>query len=340
MKTLRFSSSLFRINSTQTNKNGINSALRFSTTSNIWGPENRRYIPRRAVLYVPGSDERKLKKIPSLGADCIVMDCEDGVALSKKAAARSTIHRVLDKQEIDFMGKDCSVRFNSADSGLCELDMVEVLSAAHLPTTVHLPKVELPEQLDWFSEKLSHALGSRRLQEKLRLIIFTESAQSLLDLPAICRRGVELSRDAPFSLDGVVFGSDDFCADIGATRTNEAKELSFARQYVVTVAKAFKLQAIDLVYIDYKDLAGLKVQSEEGVGMGFTGKQVIHPGQVPVVQAAFSPPAEKIEWAKALIQAFEEHQKEGKGAFTFRGNMIDMPLLLQARNIVQLASSL
>ncbi|ROT80989.1 putative citrate lyase subunit beta-like protein [Penaeus vannamei] len=252
MKTLRFCSSLFRINSTQANKNGINPALRFSTTSTIWGPENKRYIPRRAVLYVPGSDERKLKKIPSLGADCIVMDCEDGVALSKKAAARSTIHRVLDKQEIDFMGKDCSVRFNSADSGLCELDMVEVLSAAHLPTTVHLPKVESPEQLDWFSEKLSHALGSRRLQEKLRLIIFTESAQSLLDLPAICRRGVELSRDAPFSLDGVVFGSDDFCADIGATRTNEAKELSFARQYVVTVAKAFKLQAIDLVYIDYK----------------------------------------------------------------------------------------
>ncbi|XP_047482350.1 citramalyl-CoA lyase, mitochondrial-like [Penaeus chinensis] len=212
MKTFGLCSSLFRINATQANKHGINSALRFSTTSTIRGPEKRRYIPRRAVLYVPGSDERKLKKIPSLGADCIVMDCEDGVALSKKFP--------------------------------------------------------------------------------------------------------------------------------GATRTNEAKELSFARQYVVTVAKAFKLQAIDLVYIDYKDLAGLKVQSEEGAGMGFTGKQVIHPGQVPVVQAAFSPPPEKIEWAKALIQAFEEHQKEGKGAFTFRGNMIDMPLLLQARNIVQLASSL
>ncbi|XP_042887508.1 citramalyl-CoA lyase, mitochondrial-like [Penaeus japonicus] len=340
MKTLRVCSSLFRINSTQANIHRIGSTLSFSTKCALQGPESQRYIPRRAVLYVPGSDERKLKKIPSLGADCIVMDCEDGVALSKKEVARSTIHRILDKQEIDFTGKDCSVRFNSADSGLCEPDMEEVLSAGHLPTTVHLPKVESPEQLEWFSEKLRLALGSRRPQEKLRLIIFTESAQSLLDLPAICRKGVELSHDAPFCLDGVVFGSDDFCADIGATRTNEAKELSFARQYVVTVAKAFKLQAIDLVYIDYKDLAGLKVQSEEGAGMGFTGKQVIHPGQVPVVQAAFSPPPEKIEWAKALIQAFEEHQKEGKGAFTFRGNMIDMPLLLQARNIVQLASSL
>ncbi|XP_068250039.1 citramalyl-CoA lyase, mitochondrial-like [Palaemon carinicauda] len=314
------------------------SVRNFSTTLQLHNVDARRYIPRRAVLYVPGSDERKLKKIPSLSADCIVMDCEDGVALSKKEAARSMIRRILDSQEIDFTGKDCSVRFNSVDSGLCEDDMREILSGAHLPSTVHLPKVESPQHLEWFAEKLKSVVKTSTSSEKLRLIIFTESATSLLDLPAICRRGVELSKDFPFELDGVVFGSDDFCADIGATRTNEAKELSFARQYVLTVAKAFKLQAIDLVYIDYKDLDGLKVQSEEGAGMGFTGKQVIHPGQVSVVQAAFTPRPEKVEWAAGLVQAFEEHQKEGKGAFTYKGHMIDMPLLLQARNILQMAS--
>ncbi|KAK7070212.1 hypothetical protein SK128_018770 [Halocaridina rubra] len=308
---------------------------KLSTSSSLM---DKRYIPRRAVLYVPGSDERKLKKIPSLSADCIVMDCEDGVALSKKEDARSTIHQILQSQAIDFSGKDCSVRFNSVDSGLCEDDMKEILSASHLPATVHLPKVESPQQLEWFAGKMKDILKNSNLSEKLRLIIFTESASSLLDLPAICRRGVELSKDSPFKLDGIVFGSDDYCADIGATRTNEAKELSFARQYVVTVAKAFKLQAIDIVYINYKDLDGLKVQSEEGAGMGFTGKQVIHPGQVPVVQAAFSPRPEKVEWAADLVKAFEEHQRAGKGAFTFRGHMIDMPLLLQARNILQMAS--
>ncbi|XP_064089478.1 citramalyl-CoA lyase, mitochondrial-like isoform X2 [Macrobrachium nipponense] len=228
------------------------STRNWSSTAALHAGGDKHYIPRRAVLYVPGSDERKLKKIPSLSADCIVMDCEDGVALSKKEAARSMIHQVLHSQEIDFTGKDCSVRFNSVDSGLCEDDMKEILAAAHLPSTVHLPKVESPQHLEWFAEKLKSVVKVSNISEKVRLIIFTESASSLLDLPAICRRGVELSKDSPFELDGIVFGSDDFCADIGATRTNEAKELSFARQYVVTVAKAFKLQAIDLVYIDYK----------------------------------------------------------------------------------------
>lgn len=315
------------------------SRVSLSTSSKYQSPSgDRKYIPRRAVLYVPGNDDRKLQKIPSLAADCIVLDCEDGVALSRKDAARSKIHHMLHTQGIDFTGKDCSVRFNSVESGLCEVDMQEILSAQHLPATVHLPKVDSPEHLTWFADRLKTLLATRTVEEKLRLVIFTESAESLLSLPDICRRGVDLSQDAPFLLDAIVFGSDDFCADIGATRTNEAKELLFARQYVVTVAKAFKLQAIDLVYIDYKDLEGLRHQSEEGAGMGFTGKQVIHPGQVPVVQAAFSPPPHKVEWAAALVEAFEHHQKEGKGAFTFRGNMIDMPLLLQARNILQLAA--
>ncbi|XP_042207440.1 citramalyl-CoA lyase, mitochondrial-like [Homarus americanus] len=309
-----------------------------SSASTFQALESKQYIPRRVVLYVPGSDERKLRKIPTIGADCVVMDCEDGVALSKKEAARSMIHTILQSQEIDFTGKDCSVRFNSVQSGLCEADMQEILSAKFLPSTVHLPKVDSVEHLEWFADKLKLALKDHKDAAKLRLIIFTESAESLLSLPEICRRGVELSRDAPFELDGIVFGSDDYCADIGATRTKEAKELAFARQYVVTVAKAFKLQAIDLVYIDYKDLGGLKIQSEEGAGMGFTGKQVIHPSQVPVVYAAFSPHPDKVEWAAALVQAFQQYQTEGKGAFTFRGQMIDMPLLLQARNILQIVS--
>ncbi|XP_045585391.1 citramalyl-CoA lyase, mitochondrial isoform X3 [Procambarus clarkii] len=313
--------------------------VNLSTTSNSLAQESKRYIPRRAVLYVPGNDDRKLNKIPSLRADCIVMDCEDGVALSKKESARSKIHHVLHSKEIDFTGKDCSVRFNSVESGLCEADMQEILSAKYLPSTIHLPKVDSPAHLEWFTDKLKFVMKGHNSSEKLRLIIFTESAESLLSLPEICRRGVELSRDAPFDLDGIVFGSDDFCADIGATRTNEAGELTFARQYVVTVAKAFKLQAVDLVYIDYKDLDGLRTQSEEGAGMGFTGKQVIHPDQVPVVQEAFSPRPEKVEWAASLVRAFEQHQQEGKGAFTFRGHMIDMPLLLQARNVLQLASN-
>merc|ERR1711963_684444 len=108
----------------------------------------------------------------------------------------------------------------------------------------------------------------------------------------------------------------------------------------IATTKAFRLQAIDLVDINFKDLDSLRVQCEEGARMGFNGKQVIHPAQIPVVQEAFAPSPEKISWATELIQAFEQHQQEGKGAFTFRGHMIDMPLLKQAQNIVDLSKAI
>ncbi|OXB79912.1 UNVERIFIED_CONTAM: hypothetical protein H355_000942 [Colinus virginianus] len=127
---------------------------------------------------------------------------------------------------------------------------------------------------------------------------------------------------------------------IGATSSKETHDILYARQKIIVTAKAFGLQAIDLVYIDFRDEDGLRRQSREGASMGFTGKQVIHPNQIAVVQEQFSPSPEKIEWAQELISAFEEHQRLGKGAFTFRGSMIDMPLLKQARNIVTLATAI
>ncbi|MCL4126873.1 UNVERIFIED_CONTAM: hypothetical protein GTU68_024546 [Idotea baltica] len=296
------------------------------------------YIPRRAVLYVPGNDERKLAKISKVKADCIVMDCEDGVALSKKDEARNTIHKYLQRKEDLFIGKDCSVRVNGIDSDLFESDLEAVLAGPLLPTTLLLPKVESQDHVLKFSEKLKHVCKSHDLRDKFRLILYVESAKSLLNLQSICESALTASERSPFILDGVVFGSDDFCADIGATRTSKAKELSFARQWTLTVAKAFKLQAIDVVYIDFKDLSGLKEQSDEGAQFGFTGKQVIHPSQIDIVQTAFSPSPEKLRWAQDLVVAFRDHQQEGKGAFTFHGNMIDMPLLLQAQNILRIAS--
>ena len=90
------------------------------------------------------------------------------------------------------------------------------------------------------------------------------------------------------------------------------------------------------MYIDYRDMEGLRRQSEEGAGWGFTGKQVIHPGQVKTVQRAFTPSQERREWAEQLMEAFHAHQQEGKGAFTFRGHMIDMPTVKQAQNVLDI----
>jgi citrate lyase subunit beta-like protein len=138
----------------------------------------------------------------------------------------------------------------------------------------------------------------------------------------------------------VVFGSDDFSADVGINGrySAEAFELTYARQKLVTICHLFEnAQPIDMVYINFKDLDGLKKQAEQGAAWGFTGKQVIHPQQVPIVQAAFSPSESSITWAKELIEAYERHEKEGKGAFTFRGQtMVDKPLLRKARHILNM----
>ena len=245
---------------------------------------------------------------------------------------------ILDEKSVDFGNSECSVRLNSVESGLCEEDIKVILGGPNLPDAVHLPKVDHPDEMAWFTNKVSEAVSAHPHEDiSMGFILFTESARSLLCLKKICEEAVYYhSMSGILVPEAIVFGSDDFVADIGATRTVDASELAYARQKVVVTAKAFGLQAIDLVHVGYKDLECLERQSLEGARMGFTGKQVIHPAQIPVVQKAFSPTLEKIEWATQLIKEFREHEKNGKGAFNFRDHMIDMPLVKQAQNIVDM----
>ncbi|XP_012878472.1 PREDICTED: citrate lyase subunit beta-like protein, mitochondrial [Dipodomys ordii] len=299
---------------------------------------NRKYIPRRAVLYVPGNDEKKIRKIPKLEVDCAVLDCEDGVAVNKKNEARIRIVKTL--EEFDLGPTEKCVRVNSVSSGLAGADLETLLQSRVLPSSLMLPKVEGPEEIQWFLDKFSFHLKGRKLEQPMNLIPFVETAMGLLNFKAVCEETVKIGPPLGLFLDAVVFGGEDFRASIGATSSKETQDILYARQKIVVVAKAFGLQAIDLVYIDFRDGDGLLKQSRQGAAMGFTGKQVIHPNQIPIVQEQFTPSPEKIQWAKELIAAFNEHQQLGKGAFTFRGSMIDMPLLKQAQNIVTLATSI
>ncbi|XP_041462594.1 citramalyl-CoA lyase, mitochondrial-like [Lytechinus variegatus] len=292
--------------------------------------------PRRAVLYVPGHSEKMLNKLTDLKVDCAVMECEDGVAINKKAEARETVCRMLDSLELSLV-TDVAVRINSMESGFAEDDLTTILKAQRLPDTIFFPKVDSVEHIYWLVRQLKSNLRDRDVTTPIKIIIYAESAIALLRLPEIISEALELFDSEPFSLDGVVFGSDDYCANIGATRTPDGKELLYARQKVVSVAKAFGLQAIDMVHIDVKDQDGLQKYSKEGAMMGFTGKQVIHPSQVPIVQQSFSPSPDRVEWATQLLAGFQQHQETGQGAFMFRGSMIDMPLVLQAKNIMELA---
>ena len=169
------------------------------------------------------------------------------------------------------------MRVNSVESGLCGADLEAVLGGDHLPSALHLPKVRDRAELELVWRTTERVTGPGRAT--IGLIMFIETARSLLDIDRICSAAWDLAAapHSPLCPVALVFGSDDFAADIGATRTKSNVELLLARQTVVTAARAHRLQAIDAVYIDFRDTEGLRRQSEEGAGWGFTGKQVSFP---------------------------------------------------------------
>lgn len=285
---------------------------------------------RRALLYVPGDDLRKIRKATTLGVDCICMDMEDGVALSQKPEARMTIAAAL--QDLDFGLSNYLVRINSVGSGL-EINDLKVLFSAGAnarPQGVVVPKVETAEQVQWVSERLSAAeIKYDWSPGGIAMIVQIETAAGVVNIRDV------LSSDP--RMQAVIIGAEDLAVDIGAVRTPEAWEVFYARSAVVTHAAALGLQAIDMVYVDFQNIEGLRQEAMQGARMGFSGKQIIHPNQVVPVQEAFTPSELEIENARKVLMAFEIHEREGRGAFALDGKMVDAPIVKAARRVLERA---
>ncbi|HJS18667.1 MAG TPA: CoA ester lyase [Anaerolineales bacterium] len=281
---------------------------------------------RRALLYMPGDDRRKIEKAASLGVDCVCMDMEDGVAFTRKIEARAVIAQAM--KDLSFGESERCIRINSIGSGLESYDLVAALAAN--PDTIVVPKIETADQVQWVCDHMeSYELSSSQNIGSVRLLVGVETAKGILNLKKIA--------EADPRLEAIVFGAEDYAASIGARRTKEGTEMLYARQAVVTACAANDLQAIDMVYIDFQDSEGLRAEAEQGAGFGFSGKQVIHPNQVPVVQDAFTPSSEEIDYSRRVVETFESSQREGKGAYALDGTMIDMPLLKSARKVLERA---
>jgi citrate lyase subunit beta-like protein len=280
---------------------------------------------RRALLYMPGDNWKMITKSITLGVDSICMDMEDGTAINKKAEARMTIARAL--QELDFGKSEKLARINSVGSGWEKEDIEAVLP--YRPDGIVIPKVESFEHVEWAGKIIEAAeLKYGWPVNSIRVLIGVETSKGILDLKEIA---------AHPRLDAIIFGGEDFAASIGATRTKEATELLYARQAVVVACAANDLQAIDIVTIDYKDIEALRAESIFGARFGYSGKQIIHPAQVEPVQTAFTPNDEAVAYAKRIVETFETSQKEGRGAYSLDGKMIDMPLLKNAQKILERA---
>lgn len=278
---------------------------------------------RRALLYVPGSDQRKLEKAAGLEVDSVCMDLEDGVALGQKAAARATVAQAL--RALDFGRTERVVRINAVGSGLEADDLAAVLPAR--PDAIMVPKVEQADQLRWVDEQLARAEAAHGWpQGSTALLALIETARGVVNLAAIAQ--------ATPRLQALGFGAEDLMADIGGKRTASNREVAFPRSQVALVAAAFGLQAIDMVYVRYKDLEGLRSETEEAAVLGYQGKQVIHPAQVPVVQQVFTPSAEEIAYAQKVLAAMEAAGARGEGVIGLEGKMIDMPMIRAAQRVL------
>ncbi|KAJ2000488.1 hypothetical protein GGI04_004133 [Coemansia thaxteri] len=161
---------------------------------------------------------------------------------------------------------------------------------------------------------------------EIKIIAGIETALGLVNIREIAM--------ADKRVDALLFAAEDYCADTGITRTQSRRELYYARSVVCTTAHALKLQAIDMVTMDFRNMDVLREESIEGAEMGFTGKQAIHPAQISVVQELFSPSDEITLRAWRIVQGYKKHYKLGKGAFDLDGKAIDMPVVKWAYRVL------
>jgi citrate lyase beta subunit len=281
--------------------------------------------PRRTLLFMPGDDRYKIEKGAGLASDCLIMDLEDGVAFNQKELARQTIRQAL--EEVRFSAERI-VRINPVGSGLEMDDLAATLPGQ--PDAIMLPKVESAEQVAQIAQYLT-AQEQERAWEigDIHLIALIESALGVANVHEIARSSSRLV--------GLMFGAEDLMGSMGGLRTGGMTEAMYGRQAVVLHAKAYGLQAYDTPYTDLQNPEGLLNEAQTARQWGYDGKAAIHPKQLGPIMGAFTPDEAAIKRARILLEAFQDHQREGRGVFTYEGKMIEMPMIRAARDTLRRA---
>jgi citrate lyase subunit beta / citryl-CoA lyase len=271
----------------------------------------------RSWLFVPADSDKKIAKAIESDADAIIFDLEDSVVPGRKAAARDILKSLPMRQG----GPDWWVRINPIGSEYHKDDL-DLISRGDIGGLV-LPKAEG----GWDVVELAHRTGNIPIHA-----IVTETPASLFAMLSY--------RDPKSPLVAMSWGAEDLSAALGASsKYDAAGDLSFtyklARSLCLAGAVAAGVQPVDGVFADFRDEKGLRAEAEAARREGFTGKLAIHPAQVPVINAAFSPSKDEIAHAEAVVAAFEAHPEAG--TVSVDGKMADRPHLEQARRVLQSA---
>jgi citrate lyase subunit beta / citryl-CoA lyase len=280
----------------------------------------------RSLLFVPADSERKLAKAASAGADALIIDLEDSVLLERKPMARALASEYLTASA---QRSSVWVRINDRNSGELLKDLAAIVPAR--PAGIVLPKILGPEDIEAVAHYLE-ALESAHGLELGGIAILS----LVTETPAAVLRMAELLTLACARLRGLSWGAEDLSAALGAgdPRTSDGAwrpTYEYARTQCLLAAHALAVEAIDSVYVNYRDLGGLRLACEHSRYDGFNGRLAIHPDQVPVINAAYTPSEAERAQAQRIVEAFAG----GAGTVSLDGKMYDLPHLKAARRVLR-----
>ncbi|MFC7396542.1 HpcH/HpaI aldolase/citrate lyase family protein [Chelatococcus sp. GCM10030263] len=288
----------------------------------------------RSLLFVPGDSDRKLAKGLDTGADALILDLEDSVAAEAKPRAREIVASFLAEMVPLSARPRLFVRVNAFGTNLTDADLDAAVAAA--PDGIMLPKATGGADVGRLAAKLAVREARAGLPDGsiAILAIATETAASLFGLGSYGNASPRLA--------GLAWGAEDLSADLGAETYRDGSALTdpfrLARTLTLLGAPAAGVAAIDAIFADIRDLDGLADECRAASRDGFTAKMAIHPAQIPVINAAFTPSAEAVAKARAIVQAFAD--APGAGVLTLDGMMIDRPHLLRAERLLARAEAI
>jgi citrate lyase subunit beta/citryl-CoA lyase len=274
---------------------------------------------------VPGGNDRFLEKGLVSGADTLVLDLEDSVVPDRKSDARAAVAGWLG--DVHDSRQEMMVRINALDTEWWRDDVAAVVVAG--ARSLMVPKVSTADELDQLAAAV---VDVDPAGEVTFFPVATETARAVFAVP-------ELAAHA--RVDGLCWGAEDLSAELGATAARlDGRLLDVfvtVRSLCLLGARASGVGAVDAVWTDLDDRAGLRREAVEAAAMGFDGKITIHPSQIEIVNEVFTPSGSDVEAARELLAAFEEHAAAGRRSFRFRGSMVDAPHLARAERLLDRA---
>ncbi|HEP1443472.1 citrate (pro-3S)-lyase subunit beta [Streptococcus pyogenes] len=282
---------------------------------------------RRTMMFVPGANAAMLRDAPLFGADSVMFDLEDSVSLKEKDTSRALVHFAL--KTFDYSSVETVVRVNGLDScGALDIEAV-VLAGVNV---IRLPKTEIAQDIVDVEAVIERVERENGIEVgRTRMMAAIESAEGVLNARDISKASKRLI--------GIALGAEDYVTNMKTRRYPDGQELFFARSMILHAARAAGIAAIDTVYSDVNNTEGFQNEVRMIKQLGFDGKSVINPRQIPLVNEIYTPTKKEIDHAKQVIWAIREAESKGSGVISLNGKMVDKPIVERAERVIALATA-